>query len=244
MGCVGQVPSKHVTERGCMSDLRALRNQIVEAATRLVATGILTKSNHGNMSIRVPGTDTFLLTSVSNLSQISEEAIGLFDFENNLLDGSVAPTSAEIIPMHGIIYRLRPNAGSALHTHSPFATAFAVASKAIPVSYEAMVRFGFDAGVPVAAYGPRGSEESVSNIASVLDDPAVNRGLLLENHGVLTFGANVNEAVAANQVMEESAEIIMYAENLGGATEIALEKRVAAQQRMQTFSDAGAKTSN
>ena len=227
-----------------MSDLRALRNQIVEAAAKLVASGILTRSNHGNMSARVPGTDTFLLTSVSNLSQISEDAIGLFDFENNLLDGSVAPTSAEIVPMHGIIYRLRPSAGSALHTHSPFATAFAVASKAIPVSYEAMVRFGFDNGVPVAPYGPRGSEESVSNIAAILDDPRVARGLLLENHGVLTFGADVNEAAAANQVMEESAEIIMYADNLGGAKEIAEKNRTAAQNRMQAFADAGEKTAN
>ena len=222
-----------------MSNLKELRNQIVKASADLVNSGILTKSNHGNMSVRVPGTDTFLLTSVSNLSQISIEQIGLFDFNNQLIDGSVAPTSAEIIPMHGIIYQSRASTGSVLHTHSRFATAFAVASKVIPVAYEAMVRFGFDSSIPVAQYGPRGSQQSIDSISAVLDDPLITRGLLLENHGVLTFGATISEAVAANNVLEESAEIIMYAEALGGAKEIDFELRKSAQQRMQEFASTG-----
>ena len=218
-----------------MSNLNELRNQIVKASLGLVNSGILTKSNHGNMSVRVPGTDTFLLTSVSNLSQISEEQIGLFDFNNQLIDGSVAPASAEIIPMHGIIYQSRPSTGSVLHTHSRFATAFAVASKVIPVAYEAMVRFGFDSSIPVAQYGPRGSQQSIDSISTILDDPMVTKGLLLANHGVLTFGKTINDAVSANNVMEESAEIIFYAESLGGAKEIDFELRKAAQLRMQEF---------
>ena len=136
--------------------LSEYRKHIADAAARLVQSGILTKSNHGNISAKIPGSDTFLLTSVSNLAQITMDNIGLFDLDNNLLDGAVMPISAEIIPMHGIVYKTRPDAGGALHTHSPFATAFAVASKALPVSYEPMVRFGMTDGVPVAEYGPRG----------------------------------------------------------------------------------------
>ncbi|MQF87185.1 MAG: class II aldolase/adducin family protein [SAR202 cluster bacterium] len=222
-----------------MSNLRVLRNQIVNTSENLVKSGILTRSNHGNLSVRVPGTDTFLLTSVSNFSQITEDEIGLFDFENNLIDGSVAPSSAEIIPMHGIIYKKRPEAGSVLHTHSKFATAFAVANKTIPVAYEAMVRFGFAESIPVAKYGPRGSQESIENIATTLDDTKPSRAILLENHGVLTFGTTINEAVAANNVIEESAEIIIYAESLGGAKLIAPEMRTFAQDRMQKFAEAG-----
>jgi L-ribulose-5-phosphate 4-epimerase len=216
-----------------------LKQQIVDAAARLVGSGILTKSNHGNISVRVPGSDTFLLTSVSNLGQITLDGIGLFDLDNNLIGGSVMPASAEIIPMHGIVYKTRPQAGSVLHTHSPFATAFAVASKAIPVAYEPLVRFGFHSGVPVADYGPRGSQESVENIRKVLDCVDQLRGLLLENHGVLTFGQDLGEAVQANLVMEESAEIIMYANNLGGAKEVPPHMRVAVQQRMQEFAAKG-----
>tara|TARA_Y100001936_G_C16091817_1_gene686967 strand:+ start:2750 stop:3262 length:513 start_codon:yes stop_codon:yes gene_type:complete len=119
----------------------------------------------------------FYLTTVSNFSQITEEEIGLFDFENNLIDGSVAPASAEIIPMHGVIYKKRPEAGSVLHTHSKFATANAVANKTIPVAYEAMVRFVFAESIPVAQYGPRGSQESIENIATTLDGTNPSRAI-------------------------------------------------------------------
>lgn len=219
-----------------LSDYRKI---IADAADRLVKSGILTKSNHGNISARIPDSDTFLLTSVSNLAQITMDNIGLFDLENNLLDGSVMPISAEIIPMHGIVYKMRPEAGGALHTHSPYSTAFAVASRAMPVSYEPMVRFGMADGIPVANYGPRGSQESVDNIEKVLNGVDNLRGILLENHGVLTFGADVPAAVDANLVMEECAEIIMYSYTLGGPKEIPVELRVAAQQRAQTFASAG-----
>ena len=219
--------------------LSEYRKHIADAAARLVQSGILTKSNHGNISAKVPGSDTFLLTSVSNLAQITMDNIGLFDLDNNLLDGAVMPISAEIIPMHGIVYKTRPDAGGALHTHSPFATAFAVASKALPVSYEPMVRFGMTDGVPVAEYGPRGSQESVDNIEMALNGVDNLRGILLENHGVLTFGPDVPAAVDANLVMEECAEIIMYSYNLGGPKEIPVEKRVAALQRLQTFAATG-----
>lgn len=219
--------------------LSEYRKVIADAAARLVQSGILTKSNHGNISAKIPGSDTFLLTSVSNLGQITMENIGLFDFANNLLDGSVMPTSAEIIPMHGIVYKTRPDAGGALHTHSPYATAFAVASRAMPVSYEPMVRFGMAEGVPVAGYGPRGSQESVDNIEMTLNGVDNLRGILLENHGVLTLGPDVPAAVDANLVMEECAEIILYAYSLGGPKEIPVDMRVAAQQRLQTFAAAG-----
>lgn len=222
--------------------LTEYKKQIADAAARLVKSGILTKSSHGNISAKIPGTDTFLLTSVSNLAQITMENIGLFDLDNNLLDGSVMPTSAEIIPMHGIVYKTRPEAGGVLHTHSPYSTAFAVASRPIPVAYEPLVRFGMADGVPVAEYGPRGSQESVDNIAAALNGVDNLRGVLLENHGVLTFGADVPAAVDANMVMEECAEIIMYSYAIGKPKEIPVEKRVVAQQRMQTFASVGEKT--
>ena len=154
-----------------MSDtkLDQYKKQISDAAENLMSSRILGNSSHGNISAKIPGTDTFLLTSVSNLKQITMDNIGLFDMDNNLLDGSVMPTSAEIIPMHGIVYKTRPETGGAVHTHAPRATAFAVAGMPIPASYEPMVRFGMGNGVPVTEYGPRGSQESVDLIEHAID---------------------------------------------------------------------------
>ena len=87
--------------------------------------------------------------------------------------------------MHTAMYADRPDVGCVLHTHSPYATAYAVAHRPIGCWIEALAMFGLPDGVPVAGYGPRGSDEAVANIrAAVIPGvPAV----LLANHGVLVF---------------------------------------------------------
>ena len=227
-----------------MSDakLDQYKKQISDAAENLMSSRILGNSSHGNISAKIPGTDTFLLTSVSNLKQITMDNIGLFDMDNNLLDGSVMPTSAEIIPMHGIVYKTRPETGGAVHTHAPRATAFAVAGMPIPASYEPMVRFGMANGVPVTEYGPRGSQESVDLIEQALDGKEQIRGLLLGNHGLLTFGVDVPDAVDAHKIIEECAEVILASYALGGPKEIPAAQRLAAQAIQQTFAAVGEQT--
>ena len=225
------------------SDLSACKEEIVSAAESLVHSGIMTRSNHGNISLRVPDTDSFLLTSGGGLGNMSPEAIALFDLEGNLLEGTVNPVGAEIVQMHAIVYRTRPEFTSVLHTHSPFATGFAVAGEPIPVAYEALARSGMTGGVPVAAYGPRGSQESVDNIAAVLKEKGPLRALLLENHGVLTFGDAVRTAVQANMVVEEAAEIIRYAMTVGSPKLIPSQKVEATRQRQASFAAAGSYSS-
>lgn len=213
--------------------------ELIEAARNLVASGIMTRSHHGNISVKAPDTDAFLLTTGGSLSSLTREDIALFNADGELLDGHVQPVGAEIIQMHGIVYRKRPALSSVVHTHSPFATGFAVAGQPIPAAYEALIRAGMNQGVPVARYGPRGSQESVDNIAGVLTAFEQIKALLLENHGVLAFGDSVSAAVRANMVVEESAEIVLYAHGLGGAKPIPAEMIEATQARAASFAAAG-----
>jgi L-ribulose-5-phosphate 4-epimerase len=222
-----------------MADLAQLRQQIVEVCGQIVASGIMTKSMHGNVSVRVPGEDAFLLTAGATLATMAPENVALFKLDGTLLEGTVAPVGAEIIHMHGIVYRTRPEFSSVLHTHSPFATGFAVAGKVIPPAYEGMVRAGMVDGVPVAPYGPRGSEQSVNNIRDVLNAYEGIRGLLLENHGVLTFADSISGAFRANMSIEEAAEITMYAYNVGGPKPIPSEMISATRERAASFAAAG-----
>ena len=222
-----------------MANLDNYRKEIVEAAEQVVRSGIMTRSNHGNISLRVPGTDTFLLTAGGSLATMKPENVALFQLDGTLVEGTVQPVGAEIIQMHAIVYRTRPEFAGVLHTHSPFATGFAVAGKAIPPAYEALVRNGAIDGVPVAAYGPRGSDESVRNIESVLKSYNGIRALLLANHGVLAFGDSVGAAVRANMTVEESAEIVLYAESLGGAQAIPSQQIQATRERAASFAQAG-----
>jgi L-ribulose-5-phosphate 4-epimerase len=127
-----------------------------------------------------------------------------------------------------------------IHTHSPYATVFAVANREIECRIEAMAMFGLAGGVPVAAYGPRGSEQAVANIRAAVrpDVPAV----LLANHGLLVFHRSPDLAVLVAGVIEEAARLSIEAQSIGGPVAIPAAMRAAALQRAMTFDDAGVVT--
>jgi L-fuculose-phosphate aldolase len=219
------------------------KKEVIEASQQIVQSGIMTKSLHGNVSLKVPNQDAFLLTAGGSLANMQPENIALFRLDGSLIEGTVMPVGAEIIQMHGIVYRQRPEFQSVVHTHSPFATGFAVAGKAIPGAYEALVRNGMVEGVPLAAYGPRGSDQSINNIAQVLNEHQGIKGLLLENHGVLVFADSLGGAVRANITVEEAAEICLYAYGLGGPKPIPAHMIEATNARAAAFAAAGTFTS-
>jgi L-fuculose-phosphate aldolase len=139
--------------------------------------------------------------------------------------------------MHTAMYADRPDVGCVLHTHSPYATAYAVAQQPIGCWIEALAMFGLPSGVPVAEYGPRGSDHAVANIrAAVLPDvPAV----LLANHGVLVFHRTPDLAVLVGGVVEEAAQAGINAGPLGGPVELPEDMRAAALQRAMAYAAAG-----
>jgi ribulose-5-phosphate 4-epimerase/fuculose-1-phosphate aldolase len=64
-----------------MPTLDDYRNDVANASQNLVKLGIMTKSNHGNVSLRLPGEDRFLLTSGGTLANMRTEDVALFDLE-------------------------------------------------------------------------------------------------------------------------------------------------------------------
>ena len=216
-----------------------LRQAVIENANFLVRIGAISLSHHGNFSVRVPGTDTILLTASSSFDNLRPENLALLDLDGKLVEGEINPTNAEIVHMHAIVYKERPDTGAVVHTHSTYATSFALASRALGCSYEALVRNEMAGGVPLAKYGPRGSGESISNIANALSQTMNTKAVLLENHGVLAFGATPTAAARANLIVEEAAQMEIYAEVLGGAKIIPPELLKATVGRRDEFARAG-----
>ena len=117
--------------------------------------------------------------------------------------------------MHTAMYQDSDDVGCVVHTHSPYATAFAVANRPIDCWIEALAMFGLADGVPVAGYGPRGSDQAVANIRAAVRPgvPAV----LLANHGVLVFHRTPDLAVLVGGIVEEAAQAAINASAVGGA---------------------------
>ena len=221
------------------AEIASQKQRIIEAASLIIKSGVLSLSQHGNISARLPGTESFLLTAGGSLASLTHEHIALFALDGTLLEGAVEPTSAEIVDMHGIVYRLRPDMGGAIHTHSPFATSFAVAGQPLPLIYEAQARFDMTDGVPVAGYGPRGSKESVDNIAGAIEGHGNIRGVLLANHRVLAFADDPVAAVRANIIIEETAILGLNARIIGEAKPIPPHMVALTQQRRDSFAEEG-----
>ena len=141
--------------------------------------------------------------------------------------------------MHAVVYKHRPDVGAVVHTHSTYATSFALAGRPLECSYEALVRSGMTDGVPVARYGPRGSSMAIANIAAALAGAKNIKAILLENHGVLAFGSDAAAAARANLTVEEASLMAIYAETLGGAKVIPPEMLKATLEHRDEFARAG-----
>lgn len=214
--------------------------QVVAAAASVVASGAISANGHGNVSIRVPGTDEMYYTAAPSLRGLGPDGVVRVALDGTLLEGNLPPIQGAVVAMHTALYRDHPEVGCVLHTHSPFATAHAVAQVPIECWIEAMAMFGLAEGVPVAAYGPRGSEQAVANIREALRPgvPAV----LLANHGVLVFHRSPELAIMVGGVVEECAQAAINARTMGGPVVLPAELRAAALQRAMAFEATGTKT--
>ncbi|HEY7340864.1 MAG TPA: class II aldolase/adducin family protein [Ktedonobacterales bacterium] len=194
-----------------------LRAQIVAAARLLFEAGVMSHSGHANMSVRLPEPEHLLITAHGQVKGLTAEQLAVVTLTGEVVEGEVDSTNREIVAMHAVAYRERPETRAVIHTHSPHVTSFALAHRPLPCRYEALLRFGVAEDLPVAAWGPRGSEESIRAIRETLQAHPGVPAVLLANHGLLAFG---KEAVATAQLivaMEEAAEMSLGAESVGGA---------------------------
>ncbi|MFN8555921.1 MAG: class II aldolase/adducin family protein [Dehalococcoidia bacterium] len=213
------------------------REAVLECARTIVATGTVSRSGHGNISARIPGTDRIVLTAVGAITALRLDDLALLTLDGTVLEGRLDPANAEIVHMHTETYRRRPDVGGVVHTHAPYVTAYAVANRAIECIYEGMARFDMADPVPVAAYAPRGSDESVGNIVQAITDRA--KAVLLQNHGILTFAADPVAAARVLTILEEAAELGIYAAALGTPTTISAHMAAYAQRRAAEFAARG-----
>jgi L-fuculose-phosphate aldolase len=216
---------------------RDLVDQVVEIAHRVVASGAISANGHGNVSLRVPGAEEMYFTAGPSLRDHAPAAVVRVGLDGSLLEGDLPPIQGAVVAMHTAMYADSSEVGCVLHTHSPYATAYAVAHQPIGCWVEALAMFGLPTGVPVAGYGPRGSDEAVANIraAVVPGVPAV----LLANHGVLVFHRTPDLAIMVGGIIEEAAQAGINAAGIGGPVVIPEQLRAAALQRAMVFENKG-----
>jgi len=136
------------------------------------------------------------------------------NLEGDVVEGDLKPSSDTA--SHLYIYRHRPEVNGVVHTHSPYATAFAALGRPIPV-YLTAIADEFGGPIPCAGFALIGGEEIGQQVIEHIgESPAV----LLKNHGVFTIGPTAEAAVKSAVMVEDVARTVWLALQLGQPEEI------------------------
>lgn len=191
-----------------MSDFEA-KKAILDIGRRMYEKGFVA-SNDGNISCKVgPNTIWTTPTGVSK-GFMTQDMLVKMDLNGKVLMGRWKPSSE--VKMHLRVYKENPDVQAVTHAHPLVATSFAIAGISLDAAIltEAVLGLG---SIPVAKYATPGTEEVPDSIAPFVKS---HNGVLLANHGALTWGKDIHQAFYRLESIEYYATILMYTGNIIG----------------------------
>ncbi len=200
-----------------LSDQDAVE-QILEIGRRMYAKNYVA-ANDGNITCLVSPTTLWTTPAGVSKGYMTKEMLMKVDLDGHILQGTQKPSSE--LKMHLRVYLENPDLTACVHAHPPAATAFAIAGIALdrPILPEAIVQLGV---VPVAPYAAPGTQEVPDSIAPYC---CTHNGVLLANHGALTWGTSPMQAYMRMESLEYYALLTMYTGSIiGQANELSREQ--------------------
>ncbi len=189
--------------------LEKLKEEITKLHLELPANQLVTWTG-GNVSARDPETGLVVIKPSGVMyPDLTPDKMVVLDLNGKIIEGNLKPSSDT--DTHLYIYRERTDVNGIVHTHSPFATAFAAVGKPIPPVLTAICdEFGGE--IPVGGFAPIGDEAIGKEVVKAIgSSPAI----LMQNHGVFTIGKSAKAAVKAAVMVEDVARTVFYALQLG-----------------------------
>jgi len=192
---------------------RDLRRELVLVAHDLHAEGWV--ANHdGNATARLTrGRFLITPTAVSKRS-IDESMLVVVDAQGRKVSGRMKPFSE--VGLHLTVYAERPDVAAVVHAHPPTATGLAWAGVPLdqPLAPEPVVSIGPD--VPTVPYAPPRAQAE----AALRPFARTHNVVLLANHGVLSWGPDLETAYLRMELVEHMARCALVAHQVGGGKPI------------------------
>lgn len=199
-------PPPHYNE---MKEMQEESREVVQAGKEIYERGLVA-GTWGNISRRLEeDKNKFAVTpSGMDYGEIEEDDIVIMNLDGEKIDGTRRPSTET--PLHRHIYQARDDAKAIVHTHSTYASAVACTRIDIPPIVEDMVQI-VGGTVKIADYRLPGTEELAEAAVDALGE---RNAVLLANHGAVSLGEDMTEALKVAEIVEKSAKILILAETL------------------------------
>ncbi len=189
--------------------LENLRQEVCDLHLELLRNNLVVWTS-GNVSARDRETGLVVIKpSGVRYDELTAETMVVVDLDGRVVDGNLKPSSDT--DTHLYIYGHRSDLGGIVHTHSTFATAFAVVGKSIPPFLTAICD-EFGASIPVGEFARIGGEDIGREVVRAIGK---SKAILMKNHGVFTVGETAKAATKAAVMVEDAARTMFYAYQLG-----------------------------
>lgn len=187
-----------------------IRKQLVSYARKAYERHLVGGTG-GNFSARLSDGKMLITPSGVSLGDTSLDNLVAVDVNS----GDWSPVG-DFIPskeyhFHAEIMRLRPDVAAVLHVHSPYATAYAVIQRPIPMVTDAAFK---QPPMPSVPFAPSGTQDLKENVSQAVRENPGCKVLFMEQHGIAALGADVVTAYNVADLTEELAWIAYLSEGL------------------------------
>jgi L-ribulose-5-phosphate 4-epimerase len=213
--------------------LEALRKIVSDLHAELPRNNLVAWTS-GNVSGRDPASGQIVIKpSGLRFEELGPETMVIVDAMGQMVEGDYKPSSDTAT--HCYIYRELPQVGGIVHTHSPYATAWAALGRDIPCILTAMGD-EFGGVIPCGGFALIGGEEIGREVVRVLREGPNPRSpaVIMQNHGVFTIGPTPLAAVKAAVMCEDVARTVFLAHQLGEPIPISEENIARLHKRYTT----------
>lgn len=185
-----------------------LKTKVLQLAKRCYDEKLMAGTS-GNLSALSDDGKIVITPGSVDYYGMTEDDIMVIDLNGAIIEGPHKPSSEW--RMHAEIYSHLPHVKAVVHTHSPYATSFAVTGEPVPVILIEMVPF-IGGDMPVSEYACTGTKEVGENAVKSLRN---RNACLMQNHGVLAVGADLQQAYIRATYAEDAAKIYHMAKTAG-----------------------------
>ena len=188
------------------------KKAVIEVAQEMAKKGLVV-GTAGNVSLRLKdssGRELLAITpSGCRYESLEVDDVVIVDFEGQRVEGKLK-ASIETV-MHIDVYKARKKVNAIVHAHPVFCSVVAVAGLEIPAIIDEQVIY-IGGEIKVAEYALPGTPELAKNAVLALGP---RNAVILANHGALSVGRDMREALTICELLENTARIYVCALGLG-----------------------------